>query len=111
MITKKRAQQIYNLYSQLETSNKLLNTLRQCKDEYEKNSEGIDIIRDQWGQFQSIELAVPDRFLNPNGSSFSGARIFQISVPDAILVIENHIMRLEKSLKHEQEEAQQELNE
>lgn len=105
MITKKRAQQIYNLYSQLETSNKLLNTLRQCKDEYEKNSEGIDIIRDQWGQFQSIELAVPDRFLNPNGSSFSGARIFQISVPDAILVLESHIQRLEKSLIYEQKEA------
>ena len=105
MITKKRAQQIYNLYSQLETSNKLLNTLRQCKDEYEKNSEGIDIIRDQWGQFQSIELAVPERFLNPNGSSFSGARIFQISVPDAILVLESHIQRLEKSLIYEQKEA------
>jgi hypothetical protein len=106
MITKKRAQQIYNLYSQLETSNKLLNTLRQCKDEYEKNSEGIDIIRDQWGQFQSIELAVPERFLNPNGSSFSGARIFQISIPDAILVLESHIQRLEKSLIYEQKEAQ-----
>ena len=105
MITKKRAQQIYNLYSQLETSNKLLNTLRQCKDEYEKNSEGIDIIRDQWGQFQSIELAVPERFLNPNGSSFSGARIFQISIPDAILVLESHIQRLEKSLIYEQKEA------
>lgn len=105
MITKKRAQQIYNLYSQLEKSNELLNTLRQCKDEYEKNSEGIDIIRDQWGQFQSIELAVPERFLNPNGSSFSGARIFQISVPDAILVLESHIQRLEKSLIYEQKEA------
>lgn len=105
MITKKRAQQIYNLYSQLETSNELLNTLRQCKDEYEKNSEGIDIIRDQWGQFQSIELAVPERFLNPKGSSFSGARIFQISVPDAILVLESHIQRLEKSLIYEQKEA------
>lgn len=105
MITKKRAQQIYNLYSQLETSNELLNTLRQCKDEYEKNSEGIDIIRDQWDRFQSIELAIPDRFLNPNGSSFSGARIFQISVPDAILVLESHIQRLEKSLIYEQKEA------
>lgn len=105
MITKKRAQQIYNLYSQLEKSNELLNTLRQCKDEYEKNSKGIDIIRDQWGQFQSIELAVPERFLNPNGSSFSGARIFQISVPDAILVLESHIQRLEESLIYEQKEA------
>lgn len=70
-----------------------------------KNSEGIDIIRDQWESFKSIELAVPERFLNPNGSSFSGARIFQISVPDAILVLESHIQRLEKSLIYEQKEA------
>lgn len=105
MITKKRAQQIYNLYSQLETSNELLNTLRQCEDKYEKNSEGIDVIRDKWERFQSIELVVPDRFLNRGGSSFSGARIFQISVPDAILVLESHIQRLEKSLIYEQKEA------
>ena len=105
MITKERARQIYNLYSQLEESNKIVNILRQCQEEYEKNNGGIDIIQDQWGNFKSIELAVPERFFNPKGDSFSSARIFQISVSDAILVLESHIQRLEKSLIYEQKEA------
>lgn len=105
MITKESARQIYNLYSQIEKSNEIIEILKKCKDEYEKNQEGVDIIGDGWGSCQSIELHVPERFLNPKGSSFSGARIYQISVPDAILVLENHVVRLSKSLELEQKKA------
>ena len=108
MITKENARQIYNLYSQIEKSNEIINILKKCKDEYEKNNAGVDVIRDQWGSCQSIELAVPERFLNPVGSSFSGARIYQISVPDAILVLENHIVRLSRALEDEQKKAMEE---
>ena len=105
MITKESARQIYNLYSQIEKSNEIIEILKKCKDEYEKDQEGLDIIKDCWGNYKSIELHVPERFLNPEGSSFSGARIYQISVPDAILVLENHVVRLSKSLELEQKEA------
>ena len=108
MITKESARQIYNLYSQIEKSNEIIEILKKCKDEYEKNQEGVDIIRDGWGNYQSIELHVPERFLNPGGSSFNGARIYQISVPDAILVLENHVVRLSKSLEFEQKKAMEE---
>ena len=105
MITKENAMQIYNLYSQIEKSNEIINVLKQCKDRYEKDNKGVDIIREQWGNHQSIELQVPERFLKPDGSSYGGARIYQISVPDAILVLENHIVRLSKALEEEQKKA------
>lgn len=108
MITKESARQIYNLYSQIEKSNEIIEILKKCKDEYEKNQEGLDIIKDQWGNYQSIELHVPQRFLNPEGSSFSGATVYQISVPDAILVLENHVVRLSKALELENKKVMEE---
>ena len=41
MVTKKTAMQIYNLYSQIEKSNEMINVLSKCKDEYEKDNDGI----------------------------------------------------------------------
>ena len=105
MITKENARQIYNLYSQIEESNKIINVLKQCKDRYEKNNDGLDIIRDNWGNGQSIQLCIPEKFLRDDGSSMSSSRIYQISVPDAILVLENHIVRLSKALEEEQKKA------
>lgn len=108
MITKESARQIYNLYSQIEKSNEIIEVLKKCKDGYEKSQDGVDIIKDGWGNYQSIELHVPQRFLNPEGSSFSGATVYQISVPDAIIVLENHVVRLSKSLELEQKKAMEE---
>lgn len=108
MITKESARQIYNLYSQIEKSNEIIEILKKCKDGYEKSQDGVDIIKDGWGDYKSIELRVPQRFLNPEASSFSGATVYQISVPDAILVLENHVVRLSKSLELEQKKAMEE---
>lgn len=108
MITKENARQIYNLYSQIESCNEIINALKKCKDQYEKNNEGVDIIRDQWERGHTIELGIPERFLHKEASSYSGMRIYQISVPDAILVLENHIIRLAKALEEEQRKAMEE---
>ena len=105
MITKENAMQIYNLYSQIEKCNEIINILSECKDRYEKDFNGVDIIPNDWRGHQSIELAVPEKFLHPEASSFSGSRIYHISVPDAILVLENQVVRLTKSLEKEQEKA------
>jgi hypothetical protein len=108
MITKENARQIYNLYSQIEKSNELIEILKKCKDRYEKNNEGIDIIRNDWGSYQSIELAIPDNFLRAEDRHCNGARIYHISIPDAILVLENHVIRLAKALEMEQKKAMEE---
>lgn len=108
MVTKENARQIYNLYSQIEKCNEIINVLKKCQDQYEKNNEGVDIISDQWGRGQTIELGIPERFLHKEASSYSGTRIYQISVPDAILVLENHIIRLGKALEEEQRKAMEE---
>lgn len=105
MITKDIARQIYNLYSQIEKSNEVINILRKCKEQYEKDNQGVDVIRDSWGDLKTIELRVPERFLRANASDFAGATIYQISVPDAILVLENHVVRLQKALEAEQKKA------
>lgn len=110
MVTKESAMQIYNLYSQIEKSNEIIRVLRECKEQYEKDSRGVDIIRDGWGESKSIHLMIPERFINKEASSFSGCRIYQISVPDAILVLENHIVRLSKALEEEQLKAMKEDN-
>lgn len=108
MITKESAMQIYNLYSQIEKSNEIIEVLTKCKEQYEKDNQGVEIIRDNWNSHQSIELHIPDRFTNPKGSFFGGATIYHISVPDAILVLENHVVRLHKSLENEMKKAMEE---
>lgn len=105
MITKESARQIFNLYSQIEKSNEIINVLKQCKDRYEKDNKGLEIIRDNWGHGQSIQLCIPERFLRDDACSMESSRIYQISVPDAILVLENHIVRLSKALEEEQKKA------
>lgn len=101
--------QIYNLYKQIESSNEVINVLNKCKEQYEKDNNGVDIIRDDWKEHRTIQLQIPDRFLRPgHDSPFSGTTIYQISVPDAILVLENHVVRLRKALEVEQKKAMEE---
>lgn len=99
MITKESAMHIYNLHSQIEKSNEMISKLKEVKDNAEKDTLGVDIIKDGWGSFRTIEIAIPERFYNPGSTSMSGARIYQISVADAILVLENHVVRLNKALE------------
>lgn len=103
MITKEQAMHIYNLHSQIEKSNEIINILTKCKDEYEKNNEGVEVIQDGWKNFRTVQIQIPTGFINPNRSDdFSGATIYQISVPDTILVLQNHVVRLQKALDEEQ---------
>ena len=106
MVTKESAMHIYNLYSQIEKSNNIINVLKQCKEQYEKDCNGVDIISTNWSGSRSIQLQIPDGFLNPKTSDpWHSSNIYQISVPDAILVLENHVIRLNKALEEEQKKA------
>lgn len=94
---------IYNLHSQIEKSNEIINVLTKFKDEYEKNNQGVEIIKDGWKDYRTIQLQVPNGFLHPETNShFDSATIYQISVTDAILVLQNHVVRLQKALEEEQ---------
>lgn len=108
MITKESARQIYNLYSQIEKSNEVINILDKCKEKYEKDNEGIDIIPNNWSDHKYIELHIPDRFLHADASPYSGTSIYHISVTEAILVLQNHVIRLEKALEAEKKKAMEE---
>lgn len=105
MITKESARQIYNLYSQIEKSNEVITILDKCKVQYEKDNEGIDIIPNNWSDHKYIELHIPDRFLHADASPYSGTSIYHISVTEAILVLQNHVIRLEKALEAEKKKA------
>ena len=110
MITKDQAMHIYNLHSQIEKSNEIINVLAKCKDEYEKNNQGVEIIKDGWKDYRTIQLQVPNGFINPGTSDhWSGATIYQISVTDAILVLQNHVVRLQKALEEEQKKISDNL--
>lgn len=105
MITKESARQIYNLYSQIEKSNEVITILDKCKVQYEKDNEGIDIIPDNWSNHKYIELHIPERFLHADAFPYSGTSIYHISVTEAILVLQNHVIRLEKALEAEKKKA------
>lgn len=109
-MTKDQARQIYNLYSQIEKTNEVISILEKCKEQYEKDNEGIDIIPNNWSSHKYIELHIPDRFLHSDASPYSGTSIYHISVTEAILVLQNHIVRLEKSLDAEKKKVIEELN-
>lgn len=110
MITKDQAMQIFNLHSQIEKTNEVINVLSKCKEEYKKNNQGVEIIHDGWNAYRSIQLQVPNRFLDSQSNDhFGSATIYQISVPDAILVLQNHIVRLQKALEEEQEKIRYNL--
>lgn len=109
MITKESAMHIYNLHSQIEKTNEIINKLKEVKDNCEKNAMGIDIVTDGWKNYRSIQLEIPEQFFRSDADhSFNGARIYQISVPDSILILENHIIRLNKALEDANKKAVEE---
>ena len=67
MITKDQAMHIYNLHSQIEKSNEIINVLAKCKDEYEKNNQGVEIIKDGWKEYSatSAERIPSSRNIQP----------------------------------------------
>lgn len=104
MITKEAAKQIYNLHSQIEKNNEIIEILKKCENQYEKDNEGIDMIRDNWGNCQTVTISIPDKFIKSDSSTYlpGSATIYQISVPDTILVLESHVVRLKKALAEEE---------
>ena len=95
IINKETAMQVYNIYSQIESCDKLIADL----DRFIKACEGRvpDIIDESYKTFGSISIAVP-HFESGQFKS-SGARIFNINYSLALKVIKSHKRLLKKRLE------------
>lgn len=96
MVTKEQAQQIYNIYAQIETCDKLLSELesavQSCKGKVP------DIIDESYKTHGSICIEVP-YFENGTFIASKGARVFNINYSLAIKVIKSHKRLLQNRLK------------
>jgi len=100
MITKEQAREIYNYYSQIEKSEKLIDDLKRAIAKEKENPRYPDIIRDNtYHPHGSICLEVP-YFDNLTGefTKEKGSMIYNISYPQAVRVLKAHVKQLKREL-------------
>lgn len=100
IITKEQAREIYNYYSQIETSEKLIADLKQAIQKEKENPRFPDIIRDSsYHPHGSICIDVP-YFDNLKGefTKERGSMVYNISYPQAVRVLKAHVKQLKREL-------------
>lgn len=100
LITKEQAREIYNYYSQIEKSEKLIADLKRAIEKEKENPRFPDIIRDNsYHPHGSICLDVP-YFDNVSGvfSKEKGSMVYNISYSQAIRVLKAHVKQLKREL-------------
>ena len=85
MVTKDIARLIYNCYSEIENSNKMIEELKK-----KLNDKGELELKDNWGNAAGLELRIPNE-----GGSWS---IHRVPFHLALDVIKEHIANQEKEL-------------
>ncbi|MBR4620542.1 MAG: hypothetical protein IKO46_06130 [Salinivirgaceae bacterium] len=95
MITKEQSAAIFNIYSQIETCDQLINDLQKFIQECDNHVP--DIIDEYYKRYGSITIEIPyfekGRFKN------GGARVFNINYSIALKVIKSHRRQLKKRLE------------
>lgn len=94
MITKEDARRLYNYYSQIETTEKLLSDLEKFIQSQGENVP--DVIPESYHSHGSIEIHIP---YFKKGEFSSSATVYNISYPAAKRVLKNHIRELKKKVK------------
>lgn len=100
MITKEQAREIYNHYSQIEQSEKLIAALKRAIEKEKENPRFPDIIRDNtYNPHGSICINVP-YFDNLTGefTKEKGSMVYNISYPQAVRVLKAHVKQLKREL-------------
>lgn len=97
MISKEQAQYIYNLYSQIETTQKLIDELKEFAKECDDKVPAI--IDKSYSTYGSICIDIP--YFEAGKFSNKGARVFNISYPAALLILEDHLEFLKRELAKE----------
>ena len=95
MITKERARQIYNRYSQIEDAEELLAKLKDFTHEVIVGNNKPKLMDSRYHPFGTIELHVPTF---QEGQFHGSYRIVGISYPSAMRVLKNHVKQLKREL-------------
>lgn len=100
MITKEDCRQLFNYYSQVETTEKLIEDLENFVKSQDANIP--DVIPESYASHGSIELCVP--YFKEGQFKAGSARIYNISYHAALRVLRNHIEELKKKIQAKNEE-------
>lgn len=99
-IDKERARKIYNYYSQIETTERIIADLDEFIKKYNEG-EPPAVMDENYTAFGSIEISIP--YFEAGQFKKGGARVFNISYPAALKVLKSHIRGLRRLLKKELE--------
>lgn len=100
MITKEDCRQLYNYYSQVETTEKLIEDLETFVKSQDENIP--DVIPESYASHGSIELCVPD--FKQGQFQTGSARVYNISYHAALRVLRNHVEELRKKIEDKNKE-------
>lgn len=90
-ITQEQARAIYNLLDQINRTNTAITGLKGLKEKEPRDG----IIPDKYSFSGSVRIEIPSWMIKGDRDDTS-CQIYDISVADAILVLENHVVRKQK---------------
>ena len=102
-ITKNTARKIYNLYSQIDTTEGIITDLNEFIRKWNEGGEP-PVITDNYNPYGSIEISIP--YFESGKFKKGGARVFNISYPAALKVLKSHLRSLKNTLKKEIKEIE-----
>ena len=92
-ITQEQAREIYNLLDQIDRTNTAISKLKEVKDRAPRDG----IITDKYSFSGSVKIEIPTWMIgDKNPSPCSSCSVYDISIADAILILENHVVRKQK---------------
>lgn len=97
-IDKEKARAIYNLYSQIETTEAIIAELKGFIDRYNEGNPP-PVIPDNYNPYGSIEICIP--YFEHGQFKKGGARVFNISYPAAMKVLKSHVRCIKNKLRKE----------
>ncbi len=95
MITKEDCKKLYNYYSQIETTESIINDLEQFIRESEANEPNI--IDENYKSYGSIQICIP--YFESGKFKDGSARVFNIHYDAALLVLQDHVDNLRKKVE------------
>ena len=106
-IDKERARKIYNYYSQIETTEKIIADLNEFIAKYNEGQPPA-VMPENYNPYGSIEISIP--YFESGRFKQGGAREFNISYPAALKVLKSHIRGLKNGIKKELEDIANEVS-